>query len=122
MFFATREMHVFFENLVVTSAPGVHVSLMDIHHDTSLRFILEDDSISSTSQAHISFYLSKGAKLWLITRPFIHSFYIAHSIFTLVLCFRFDFIQLLTSSFFMCECGHGLNASGTHLVCCPFDD
>jgi hypothetical protein len=35
-----------FKSLVVTSAPHLQASLMDIHHDTSLRFILEDDSIS----------------------------------------------------------------------------
>jgi hypothetical protein len=32
-----------------------------------------------------------------------------------MLCFRFDLIQHS-----MCECGHGLDAFGTHLVCCAF--
>jgi hypothetical protein len=30
-------------------------SLMDIHHNTSFRFILEDDSISLASRTHIVF-------------------------------------------------------------------
>jgi hypothetical protein len=34
--------------------------LMDFHHDTSLRSILEDDSISSASIARICFSLGKG--------------------------------------------------------------
>jgi hypothetical protein len=40
--------------------------LMDFHHDTSLRSILEDDSISLTSRAHICFCLGKGTMLWLV--------------------------------------------------------
>ncbi len=43
-----KEMHLCFEGLAITSALGLHASLMDIHHDTSLRSILEDDSISFT--------------------------------------------------------------------------
>jgi hypothetical protein len=34
--------------------------LMDIHHDTSLKSILGDDSIFSTSKAHICSCSSKG--------------------------------------------------------------
>ncbi len=41
-----REMHLCFESLAITHALGLHASLMDIHHDTSLRSILEDESIS----------------------------------------------------------------------------
>jgi hypothetical protein len=29
--------------------------------------------------------------------------------------FRFSLILLLAFNFFTCECGHGLNAFGTHL-------
>jgi hypothetical protein len=40
--------------------------------------------------------------------------------FTSMLCFHFDLIHHLASSLFMCECGHGLDASGTHLTHYPF--
>ncbi len=55
-----REMHPSFENLVVTNAPCLHASLMDILHDTSFRFILEDDSIFLASKTCI--HSSKGGK------------------------------------------------------------
>jgi hypothetical protein len=113
-------MHPSFENLVVIGALGLQVFFMDIHHNASLRFILEDDSISLTSRACIHSCLGKGVGLWLIVRPSIYSFCIAHSTFTLVLCFRLDLIQLLESNFLTCECGHGLDAFGTHLARCPF--
>jgi hypothetical protein len=35
---------------------------MDIHHDKSFNFILEDDSISLTSKAQILFCSGKGVK------------------------------------------------------------
>jgi hypothetical protein len=35
---------------------------MDIHHDTSFRSILEDDSISFTFKVHICFCSSKGVR------------------------------------------------------------
>jgi len=57
-------MHPSFESLVVTDAPRLQGFLMDIHHDTSFRAILEDDSISSTSKARIHSCLGKGA--WLL--------------------------------------------------------
>jgi hypothetical protein len=116
-------MHLFFENLVVIGVPRLHASLMDIHHDTSFRAILEDDSISLASKARIHFCSGNGVGLWLVARPFICSFCIAHFTFTSMTCFCFGLIQLLTSSFFMCECvecGHGLDASNMHLTCCPF--
>jgi len=50
---------------------------MDIHHNTSFRFILEDDSISFTSKAYIRFYLGKGVWLSFILKPFICFFCIA---------------------------------------------
>jgi hypothetical protein len=65
---------------------------MDIHHDTSLRFILDDDSISSTSRTHIHSCSGKGARPWLVVRPFICSFRIAHFIFTSMLHFHFGLI------------------------------
>jgi hypothetical protein len=58
----TRDMHPSFESLVVTNAPSLHASLMDFHHDTSLRSILEDDFISLVSKIHICFYLSNGGR------------------------------------------------------------
>jgi hypothetical protein len=116
----TKEMHLSFKSLVVTNAPSLQAPLMDIHHNTSFRSILEDDSISSSSRTHIHFCLGKGAKLWLVVRPFIRLFHIAHFTFTLTLCFRLCLIQPLTSSFLMCEYGHRLDAFSTHLVCCLF--
>ncbi len=117
---ATKEMHLFFESLAIIGAPSLQASLMDIHHDTSFRSILEDDSISLTFRALTRFCQSKGAKLWLVARPFIHSFHIAHSSFTSMLHFSLDLIQPLGSTLFICECGYDLDASGTHLACCPF--
>jgi len=64
-----KEMHLSFESLAIIDTLGLHFSLMDIHHDTSLRSILEDDSISSTSKVCIHSYLNNGARLWLIARP-----------------------------------------------------
>ncbi len=113
-------MHPSFESLVVINAPSLQTSLMDIHHDTSLKSILEDDSISSTFKAHIHFCLGKGLGLWLVVRPSICLFHITHFTFTLALCFCLGLIQLLAFSIFMCECEHMLDISSTHLTCCPF--
>jgi len=93
---------------------------MNIHHDTSLMSILEDDTIPSSSKAYIRFCLGKGARLWLVVRPSIRLICITHSIFTSTLRFCFSLIQPLASSLFTCECGHGLDAFGTHLACYPF--
>jgi len=93
---------------------------MDSHYDTSFRSILKDDSISSTSIARIHFCSSKGARLWLVSTPSICSFRIAHSTFTSMLCFHLGLIQPSTSSLFTCECGHGLDAFGMHLIRCTF--
>ncbi len=43
-----------------------------------------------------------------------------NSTLTSTLHFHLGLIQPSTSNFFTCECGHGLDASGTHLVHCPF--
>jgi len=83
-------MFLSFDSLDVTNAPSLHVFLMDSHHDTSVRSILEDDSISSTSKARICSCLGKGAGLWLIAMLSIYSFCIAHSTFTLMLCSRLN--------------------------------
>ncbi len=109
-----------FKSVDVVGTPGLHVFLMDIHHDTSLRPILEDDSISLTSRTRIRFCSSKWVGLWLIVRPLIHSFHIAHFIFTSTLRFCFNLIELLASNLFTRECGHKLDAFGMHLVCCLF--
>jgi len=117
---ATKEMHPAFENLVVTSAPSLHASLMDIHHDTSLRSILEDDSISLVSKTHIHFCSGRGAGLWLVIMPSICSFRIAHYIFTSMLRFHLGLIQPSTSNLLTCECGHELDTCNMHLTCCLF--
>jgi len=76
-----REMRPFLKSLTITSAPSLHAYLMDIHHDTSLRFIFEDDSIFLASRTHIRFCLGKGAGLWLVVRPFIVRF-ASHTLFS----------------------------------------
>jgi hypothetical protein len=116
----TREMHPFFESLAVTGTPSLQTSLMDIHHNTSLKSILEYDSISSTSKTYICFHLDKGARLWLVTKPFIYSFCITQSTFTSTLHFYLNLIQPSAFNFLMYENGHKLNTSSTHLVHCPF--
>jgi hypothetical protein len=82
-----RKMHLSFESLVIIGAPSLQGSLMDIHHDTSFRPILEDDSTFSTSKAHIHFCSAKGMGLWLIVKSSIHSFHITHSTFISTLNF-----------------------------------
>jgi hypothetical protein len=116
-----RKMHSSFESLTITSAPILQASLMDIRHDTSFRSILEHDLICSTFKAHICFCLGKGVGLWLIVKPFICLFRIAHFTFILTLHFHLGSIQPLTFNLFTCECGHGLNASSTHLAHCLFE-
>jgi hypothetical protein len=91
-------MHLSFESLVITHAPNLHASLMDVHHNTSLRSILEDDSISSTCRTHIHFFSNKWARLWWVVRPSICSFHIAHFTFSSVLRFHLGLIHLLTPS------------------------
>jgi hypothetical protein len=118
---ATREMHLSFESLAIINTPSLQVFLMDIHHNTSFRSILEDDSISLASKAHIHSCSCKKVGLWLIVRPSIHSYRIAYFIFTSTLHFHFSLIQPSTSSLFTCECGHKLDASNTHLTCCLFE-
>ncbi len=110
-----------FESLVVISIPSLQTSLMDMHHDTVFRCILKDDFISSTFKACIHFYSDKGVGLWLVARSSICSFHIAHFIFILALRFCLGLIQLLTFNLITCECEHRLNASGMHLICCPFE-
>jgi hypothetical protein len=63
---------------------------MDIHHDTPFKSILEDDFISLAFKAHIRFCSGKGVGLWLIARPSIRSFCIAHFTFILTLHFHLN--------------------------------
>jgi hypothetical protein len=93
---------------------------MDLHHDTSFRYILEDDSISLASRICIHSCSGKGIGLWLVVKPYIRSFRITHFIFTSMLHFQFGLIKPLTSSVLMCECGHKLDTCGMHLVHCMF--
>jgi len=85
-------MHPSFESLVVIDTQSQHASLMDIYHNTFLKSILEDDFISLASKARIRSCLGKGVGLWLIVKPFIHSFGIAHFIFTSMLNFYLGLI------------------------------
>lgn len=87
-----REMQLSFESLIVTDALGLHASWMDMHHNTSFRSILKDDSISLTSKGHIYSCSSKGVGKWLVVRPSKRSFCITHAIFVSVLPFRFGLI------------------------------
>jgi hypothetical protein len=94
--------------------------LMDFHHNTSLKSILEKDSISSSSKAHIRSCLGKGVGIWLVDKPSICLFRIIHFSFILALRFRFGLIQPSPFNIPTCECGHGLDASSTHLACYSF--
>jgi len=87
---------------------------MDIHHDTSVWSILEDDSICICSCS------GKEVGLWLISKPSIHLFHITHFTFTSSLCFHLDLIQPSTSNLLMCEHGHVFDTFGTHLTHCLF--
>ncbi len=91
-FFIPKEIHLFFENLTVIGISSLHALLMDIHHDTFLRSILGDDFISLAFRTHICSYSGKGPRLWLIARPSIRSFHIAHFTFTSMLRFHFNLI------------------------------
>jgi hypothetical protein len=113
-------MQLSFESLVVISTLSLHASLMDFYHNTSFKSILKDDSISLTSRTHIGFCSSKEVRPWLVAKSFIHLFHIAHFTFTLALHFCLGLIHPSASTIFMCECRHGLNASGTHLAHCLF--
>ncbi len=115
-----KHKHLSFESLVVAGALSLQTFLMDIHHDTLFRFILQDDSISSTSRICICSCSGKGARLWLVVRSSICLFHIVNSTFTSALCFCLGLIQPLTSSLFTCECEHELDASSMHLARCPF--
>jgi hypothetical protein len=107
-----REMYLSFENLTIIGALGLRASLMDINHDTSLRFILENDFISSTSKDHVRSCSGKGAWLWLVTRPSICSFCITHFIFTSTLHFHLGLINL-QHLIFSCV---SVDTSWTHLT------
>ncbi len=92
-------MHPFFKSLAFTNTPSLHAFFMDIHHNTSFKSMLEDDSISLAFRICIHSYLGKGARLWLIAKPFIYSFHIAHFTFTSMLHFPFGLIQPLALLF-----------------------
>jgi hypothetical protein len=92
MLLITKEMHPLKKKLVVSSTLSLHVSLMDIHHDTSFRSILEDDSISLASGIHICSCSDKRVGLLLIIRPSIRSFCITHFTFTSTFCFHFNLV------------------------------
>jgi len=58
-------MHPSFENLVIIGASSLQAyclqaSFMYIHHNTSFKSILEDDSISSTFKAYIRSLFRQG--------------------------------------------------------------
>jgi len=53
-------MHPSFENLVITGTSSLQAFLMYIHHNTSFKSILKDDSISSTSKAYIRSLFRQG--------------------------------------------------------------
>jgi hypothetical protein len=62
-----KEMHPYFESLTIIDALDLQTFFMDFDHDTSFKFILEDDSISLASKARIHFCSSKGQGYgWLL--------------------------------------------------------
>jgi len=85
-------MHLSFESLTIIDAPSLQASLMDIHHNTLFKSTSKDESIFLASRARICSYANKGARLWLIVKPFIHSFHITDFTLTSMLRFCFDLI------------------------------
>jgi len=55
-----REMHPSFESLTIICTLGLQASLMDIHHNTFLMSILEDDYTSLASKVCIRSCLTRG--------------------------------------------------------------
>ncbi len=56
-------MHPCFESVVIVIALNLHASFMDIHHNTSIKYILKNDFIFSTSRARIRSCFGYG---WLL--------------------------------------------------------
>jgi hypothetical protein len=67
-------MHISFESLIVINILGLQVFFMDIHHNTSLKSILKNDSISLAFGVRIQFCSNKGTRLWLIFKSSFCSF------------------------------------------------
>ncbi len=89
---ATKKIHPSFESLAVINAPSLHASLMDIHHNTSFKPILEDDSIFSISKSTSTFVQARGHGYgWLLGHLF-YLFCIAYFTFTSTMCFCFSLI------------------------------
>jgi len=66
-------MHPSSKSLTVNGAPSLHVFLLDIHHDTSFRSILENDFITLTSKAHIYFVWARGQGYdWLLGHLYVY--------------------------------------------------
>jgi hypothetical protein len=63
--------------------------------------------------------LLKELIIWLVVRPFICSFHIAHSTFILMMGFHFGLIQLSASNPFTCECEYKLDVSSMHYLLGP---
>jgi hypothetical protein len=63
------EMHPCFESVVIIITLDLHASFMNIHQNTSIKYISEDDSIFSTSKTCIRSCLGYG---WLLGHLSIH--------------------------------------------------
>jgi hypothetical protein len=61
--FVIREIHFLKKKLAIINAPSLQASLIDVYHDISFRFILEDDSISLTSKSLHSFLFRQGGRV-----------------------------------------------------------
>jgi hypothetical protein len=69
----TKEMHPSLENLVIIGTPNLQASLMDTHHNTSLRSILEDDFIPSTIGLAFILIQARGQGYgWLLSHLSVH--------------------------------------------------
>jgi hypothetical protein len=112
-------MHPSFVSLVVISTPNLQASLRPstMTHPSCLSCKM----IPFPQHQELTFVLvwAKGQGYgWLLGH--LSVCFASHILFTLALHFRLDLIQPLTSSLLTCECGHGLDASSTHLTRCPF--
>ncbi len=57
-----NEMHIFFWEFDNYCVLDLHASLMDIHHNTSIRSMLENKFIFLTSKTYIRFLFGQGGK------------------------------------------------------------
>jgi len=83
-------MHPLLKIWAVINALGLHTSLMNIHHDTFVKYIFEDGSISLDLKPTFILVRARGHGYgWLLNHLFIH--FVSHIYFHLNIAFSFWF-------------------------------